>query len=854
MSLKTANKFTFSILLISTLVLTVGITILFYNSAETEKQVHLNIAQQLKDLTDSKLDTKYWIGRVTAISIANNRDLQMALKQKDRDLAISTLKFILNDIKANTKFTNLKVHIHTKDNYSFARDWKPSKFGDDLSSFRKSIVAVNQTLKPITTFEIGRIGLNLRAVTPIISKDGEHLGSLEFIQEFNSVAKSFKGQGAFLLLMNVEKESNNIKRIESGKIFQKNYLISQDFIDTKFLENASKIDLKKLSEFGYIFDKHYFYTSIDIIDFKGDKLGIALVGKEIQIVNYTVDASKKLIYIALAIMIFMAVSTMIFIEFASKKIIINPLNSLKLGLDSFFTFAKKESDVIEKLDENLSAEFGKISKDVNKSILVVSDILKNDELYKKELIKINAKIKQLLNNADQGFLYFDDNMIIGGEHSKVAENIFSRDIKNLNIVEILYPDDLAKQTYNQKSLKSILKKKGLRQELMLSLLQTEFKINERFIQINYKVLDKTSYMLILTDLTEKKELDQKIQDEQQVLNMVVETVTSYKQFTEVYNDYQDFCSEVDRFKSIENLPKLRRDIHTFKGLFAQKEMLNIVKKLHDFETEICTSIAEEKLSEKIKTVSKEDFENWLNLDISILKGILGEEYFQNNDMVCVEKNRIDDLYNKTIDYKDIANIVKKLHYHNVNMLFQPYAKLVKNLAKRLNKKMFPLEIDSENIYLSNQYKPFFNSLVHIFRNSVDHGIEAPEIREEAGKLRFGVIKCSIHQKNEILDIKIEDDGAGMDTNKIKSLALEKGLVTQEASEKLSEQEIIMFIFQDEFSTTTKITNISGRGVGLSSVITELNKLNGKIKIDNHFGQGVQFSFAIPLNIEEEKNG
>jgi len=853
MSLKTAKKFTFSIFIISSFVLTVGVTILFYNSAETEKQVYLDITEQLKDYTSSKLDTKYWIGRVTALSIADNSNLQTALKNNDRELAIKTLSFILEDIKKHTKYKDLKLHIHTKDNFSFVRGWKVNKYGDDLSSFRHSIVTVNKYLKPITTFEIGRVGLNLRAVTPIVTDRGEHLGSLEFIQEFNTVAKSFKGQGAFLLLMNIKKESDQIKRITSGKIFQNHYMISQSFVDETFLENASKINLNELFKNGYLIDENYFYTYIDIKDFKDDRLGVALVGKRIELVNYTVKASKELIYIALAIMIFMAISTMIFIEFVSKKVIINPLNSLKLGLDSFFTFAKKESDIIEKLDENLSAEFGEISKDVNKSIIVVSDIIKNDELYKKELIKINDKVKQLLNNADQGFLYFNDNMIIGGEHSKIAEEIFNCNIKNLNIVELLYPDDKEKQAYNQKSLKSILRKKGLRQELMLSLLQTEFEINNRFIQIDYKVLDKTSYMLILTDLTERKEFDQKIQDEQQVLKMVVETVISYKQFEDVKNDYESFCNTIERFKSIDNLPELRRNIHTFKGLFAQKEMLNIVKKLHEFETEIGKSIKDRQLTSKLLDISKDDMLVWLNLDLSILKHILGEEYFKDSNIVYIEQHRIDELYKKVISNTEIADEVKKLNYNNVKLFFKPYEKLIINLAKKLDKGIFPLEIESENIYVSNSYKPFFNSLVHIFRNSVDHGIELPDIREEVEKLRFGTIKCAIYKQDEMLHIDIEDDGAGMDIAKIRSLAIERGLVTLEKERNLSEQEIIMFIFKDEFSTATQITDISGRGVGLSSVITELEKLDGTINIDNSFGKGVKFNFAIPLNIGE-KNG
>ncbi len=94
-------------------------------------------------------------------------------------------------MKEFTKFKNIKVHVHTKDNHSFLRIWKLDKYGDDLSSFRHSIVKVNQTKQAVNTFELGKAGLSLRSVVPVVDKDGTHLGSLEFMQGLNSVAKEF---------------------------------------------------------------------------------------------------------------------------------------------------------------------------------------------------------------------------------------------------------------------------------------------------------------------------------------------------------------------------------------------------------------------------------------------------------------------------------------------------------------------------------------------------------------------------------------------------------------------------------------------------------------------------------------
>ena len=125
--------------------------------------------------------------------------------------------------------------MHTKDNKSFVRSWKLDKFGDDLSSFRDSVVKVNQTQTAVNTFEVGNAGLSLRSVACVTDDDGTHLGSLEFMQGLNSVAKSFdKSKDGFLLLMD-----DKFLRGESTNKF-KNYVISQKFINKRFFSRCKQ--------------------------------------------------------------------------------------------------------------------------------------------------------------------------------------------------------------------------------------------------------------------------------------------------------------------------------------------------------------------------------------------------------------------------------------------------------------------------------------------------------------------------------------------------------------------------------------------------------------------------------------
>ena len=844
----TAGKLSALILFVSAVVLTVSILLLFSTTHKTQKKIYVDVTNQLQNFTQYELDAKYWIGRTNAITLAKNRLIQKALKEKDRELAYKVLKDYVADLKNNSKFKNIKIHIHTKDNHSFLREWKPSKFGDDLSSFRKTVVQVNRLKKPITSFEIGRQGLSLRAVTPIIDKDGNHLGSLEFIQGLNSVAKSFEKEqeGSFLLLMAVKSKSDEVKIFETRKTFQDKYLIYQRYIDNDFLNSATTINLQKLFKNRQLYDDKYFYTYVKIKSFEGQELGIALLGKPIKLVNYAIEDATNLIYLALAIMVFMSLTIAIFIIFASKKIIITPLETLQDGLNSFFAFLNKERSDIERIDEDISAEFGKMSKLINNNINIVAETLKKDEILVKQIKEKSKKIKQLLDNANQGFLYFDENMKIGGGHSRVAEEIFDREIMNSKINELLYPDDKEEQEYMEESLVDILEMDDLRQELMLSLLETNFTIHNKSIIVEYKILSNNSFMLILTDITEKIELDEKLKDEQQTLKMVIEVVITLEQFMEIKKDYYEFISQLDSFKSLNKLSELRRYIHTFKGLFAQKEMLNIVKHLHHFEDIIDSSIKQETILEELKNIQSDTMAQWLKLDLDILTDILGDEYFKQTNTISVSKNRIELLCQTIEDNRVLVGEIKKLAYHNIEIFFRPYEKMVQQLANKLGKEIYPLQVNSNEIYIPSKYEPFLKSLVHLFRNSVDHGIETAERREELGKEYKGLITCNIYEEETHLHIDISDDGAGIDIAKIKQVAIDKNLLLEDEAEKLSEEETIMFIFKDAFSTATEITDISGRGVGLASLLSELHKLNGSMDIENNFTKGIKFRFTLPL--------
>jgi two-component system chemotaxis sensor kinase CheA len=439
-------------------------------------------------------------------------------------------------------------------------------------------------------------------------------------------------------------------------------------------------------------------------------------------------------------------------------------------------------------------------------------------------------------------------MVIGSEYSSKAKEIFGMEIGKKYITDLLFAD-AEERLFVQDTLVGILSETLERQAILISLLKDEFLINGRFIKVQYKVIGKDTFMLILSDITQNKYLNDKIKDEQQMYKMVITVITFFEQFNEVKEGYQTFTKEIEKYKTLEMLPMLRREIHTYKGLFAQLELLNIVKKLHVLESTIDYSLKIKEVDDDIVYLSSKILYGWLEVDLDVISKIFKPTVLTKSNILKIEKERIENIYNNIEKYEDMQRLkidIKRLTYSNIKDTFCAYGQLVRTLSKRFEKPMHELFLDCGDIYLSDKYKPFLNTFVHMFRNSLDHGIETEEERYVFEKDPKGTITCIIKVVEGSLEILYTDDGRGININKIKSKVLQNNLLSQEKLDSLSEEEILMFIFQDGLSTKDIVTDISGRGVGLASFKEEIDRLDGVIKITNHPNDGVEFLFTLPI--------
>ncbi len=195
---------------------------------------------------------------------------------------------------------------------------------------------------------------------------------------------------------------------------------------------------------------------------------------------------------------------------------------------------------------------------------------------------------------------------------------------------------------------------------------------------------------------------------------------------------------------------------------------------------------------------------------------------------------------------DLQEGVMKIRMVPINQIFSRFPRVVRDLQRELNKKI-DLVIEGEDTELDKSVvEDLLDPIMHCIRNSVDHGIEAPEARTAAGKPETGTILLKASNEGNQIVIEIKDDGAGIDVEKVRRKAVDRGLIHPDKA--VTEQDAFNLIMQPGFSTADKISNISGRGVGLDVVKTMINNLKGTISINSAKGKGTSFIIKLPLTL------
>ncbi|WP_334048158.1 chemotaxis protein CheA [Alteromonas gracilis] len=236
-----------------------------------------------------------------------------------------------------------------------------------------------------------------------------------------------------------------------------------------------------------------------------------------------------------------------------------------------------------------------------------------------------------------------------------------------------------------------------------------------------------------------------------------------------------------------------------------------------------------------------------------IMNMVGELVLVRNRLLSLGINSNDESMSKAIANLDVVTgdlqgAVMKTRMQPIKKVFGRFPRVVRDLARSL-KKEITLELVGEETDLDkNLVEALADPLVHLVRNSVDHGIEMPDDRAAAGKPRMGTVQLSASQEGDHILLTIEDDGKGMDPDKLKEIAISRGVLDADAAARMSDVEAFNLIFAPGFSTKTEISDISGRGVGMDVVKTKINQLNGTVNIHSQLGKGTRLEIKVPLTL------
>jgi two-component system chemotaxis sensor kinase CheA len=239
--------------------------------------------------------------------------------------------------------------------------------------------------------------------------------------------------------------------------------------------------------------------------------------------------------------------------------------------------------------------------------------------------------------------------------------------------------------------------------------------------------------------------------------------------------------------------------------------------------------------------------------LDAMVNLVGELVLARNRLKTIRPRLRDDDLDRAVAALDVATsrlqgAVMTARMQPVGRVFARFPKLARDVARQLDKQV-QLDVSGADTELDrNLVEALADPLVHLVRNAIDHGIEMPAARRRAGKPELGTVRISAQQEGDHVAIEVRDDGAGIDPDRIRRKAVEKGLIDDDAAARLSSEECLQLLFLPGFSTRDEVSDLSGRGVGMDVVQSRIRELSGTVQIHSEVGAGSRFAIRVPLTL------
>jgi len=399
-----------------------------YSIKDLKNDVYNKEELSLRSTYSELMRAKKDIGLTNAINIANNYSVVRALLENNRTIAIEGLQRLSKEFSKYTHYKNIKVHVHDAKLHSFLRAWKPEKYGDDLSSFRHTIVALKENKEPLVAIELGRAGLVLRGLAPVVF-DEKYLGSVEFMQGLNSIVKLAKEMHHYNVVIVMKNEflpiASQLK--DAPKIANYTLAVNQKSIDSRFFQNLNAAAIAKQS--GFTITDKYFIVSQPVKDFSGKTVAYAVIGEDIDTVNSIISQSEDSLLRQVYIMALVDLFMLLFLLIVIKKSVTDPIINLDRVANEL---AQGDADLSKRLPVKSNDELGRASKSFNAFLDKVENIAlaAQEEAQKAEAA---AKVAESVAENNKLTLALSSEMIKGAvRNADNLRNSMSESVESVN--------------------------------------------------------------------------------------------------------------------------------------------------------------------------------------------------------------------------------------------------------------------------------------------------------------------------------------------------------------------------------------------------------------------------------------